>query len=41
MVKDPSFHNWRALELAALGNIVPDFPVINKSFDLSYSGMDL
>lgn len=41
MVKDPSFHNWSALEKAVLGNIVPDFPLINKSFNLSYSGNDL
>lgn len=41
MVKDPSFHNWKALEYAVLGNIIPDFPVINKSFNLSYSGNDI
>ncbi len=40
-VRDPSFVNWQALEYAVLGNIVPDFPVINKSFGLSYSGHDL
>jgi len=40
-IRDPSFPNWPALETAALGNIVPDFPLINKSFDLSYSGNDL
>jgi Ni,Fe-hydrogenase III large subunit len=39
-VTDPSFHNWRALSLAVRGNIIPDFPVINKSFNLSYSGND-
>jgi Ni,Fe-hydrogenase III large subunit/Ni,Fe-hydrogenase III component G len=39
-VTDPSFHNWRALQFAVLNNIVPDFPVINKSFNLSYSGND-
>ena len=38
---DPSWHNWPALEHAVLGNIVPDFPLINKSFNLSYSGADL
>jgi len=38
---DPSWHNWPALEYAVLGNIVPDFPLINKSFNLSYSGADL
>lgn len=40
-IRDPSMVNWQALELAVLGNIVPDFPVINKSFGLSYSGHDL
>jgi Ni,Fe-hydrogenase III large subunit/Ni,Fe-hydrogenase III component G len=39
-ITDPSFHNWRALKLAVLNNIVPDFPIINKSFNLSYSGND-
>ena len=39
-VIDPSFHNWRALKVAVRNNIVPDFPVINKSFNLSYSGND-
>ncbi len=38
---DPSWHNWPVLEHAILGNIVPDFPLINKSFNLSYSGQDL
>ena len=38
---DPSFVNWSALPYAAVGNIVPDFPLINKSFNLSYSGNDL
>jgi len=38
---DPSWHNWPALEHAVIGNIVPDFPLINKSFNLSYSGVDL
>jgi Ni,Fe-hydrogenase III large subunit len=38
---DPSWQNWPALEYAVLGNIVPDFPLINKSFNLSYSGADL
>jgi Ni,Fe-hydrogenase III large subunit/Ni,Fe-hydrogenase III component G len=40
-VKDPSFVNWPALPLALLKNIVPDFPLINKSFNQSYSGNDL
>lgn len=39
-IKDPSLQNWPALCEAILGNIVPDFPVINKSFNLSYSGND-
>lgn len=37
---DPSWQNWPALEYAVIGNIVPDFPLINKSFNLSYSGHD-
>ena len=37
---DPSWHNWPAVEHAVMGNIVPDFPLINKSFNLSYSGVD-
>lgn len=40
-VHDPSWQNWPLLERAILGNIVPDFPLINKSFNLSYSGHDL
>jgi Ni,Fe-hydrogenase III large subunit len=38
---DPSWQNWPVLEHAVIGNIVPDFPLINKSFNLSYSGCDL
>ena len=38
---DPSWQNWPLLEYAVIGNIVPDFPLINKSFNLSYSGHDL
>ena len=38
---DPSWQNWPVLEHAVIGNIVPDFPLINKSFNLSYSGVDL
>jgi len=38
---DPSWQNWPAVEHAVIGNIVPDFPLINKSFNLSYSGHDL
>ncbi len=40
-VVDPSFRNWPALGYAVLKNIVPDFPLCNKSFNLSYSGSDL
>jgi Ni,Fe-hydrogenase III large subunit/Ni,Fe-hydrogenase III component G len=40
-VMDPSFLNWRALSYALLKNIVPDFPLCNKSFNQSYSGNDL
>jgi len=39
--RDPSFVNWAALGDAGFGNVVPDFPLINKSFNLSYSGNDL
>ena len=38
---DPSWQAWPALEHAVLRDIVPDFPLINKSFNLSYSGADL
>jgi Ni,Fe-hydrogenase III large subunit/Ni,Fe-hydrogenase III component G len=41
MVRDPSSVNWLALEQCIHGNIVPDFPVCNKSFNQSYSGNDL
>jgi Ni,Fe-hydrogenase III large subunit/Ni,Fe-hydrogenase III component G len=37
---DPSWQSWPVLEHAVIGNIVPDFPLINKSFNLSYSGQD-
>ncbi len=37
---DPSWQNWQALEYAVIGDIVPDFPLINKSFNLTYSGHD-
>jgi Ni,Fe-hydrogenase III large subunit/Ni,Fe-hydrogenase III component G len=40
-VRDPSFVNWPAIQLAVIGNIIPDFPLINKSFSLSYAGNDL
>ena len=40
-VRDPSFINWQALHLMMPGNIIADFPLINKSCDLSYAGNDL
>jgi len=40
-VRTASFCNWLALEHAVQGNILPDFPVINKSMNLSYAGTDL
>jgi Ni,Fe-hydrogenase III large subunit/Ni,Fe-hydrogenase III component G len=38
---DPSFFNWPALSIALSDTIVPDFPLANKSFNLSYAGNDL
>lgn len=40
-VTDPSFHNWTAVGLAMRGNEISDFPLCNKSFNLSYAGHDL
>jgi Ni,Fe-hydrogenase III large subunit len=40
-VTDPSFHNWTALSVALPGNQISDFPLCNKSFNLSYAGHDL
>ncbi len=40
-IKDPSFHNWMALALSVRNNEISDFPICNKSFNLSYSGHDL
>jgi Ni,Fe-hydrogenase III large subunit len=40
-IKDPSFHNWLALALAVRNNEISDFPINNKSFNLSYCGHDL
>ncbi len=40
-ITDPSFHNWAALALAMPGNEISDFPLCNKSFNLSYAGHDL
>ena len=40
-VVDPSFKNWGALEVAMRGQQISDFPLCNKSFNLSYAGHDL
>ncbi|MEX1092099.1 MAG: formate hydrogenase, partial [Acidimicrobiia bacterium] len=40
-VVDPSFLNWPALAASLENTIVPDFPLTNKSFNLSYAGNDL
>lgn len=40
-IVDPSFFNWPALPVALDGAIVPDFPLVNKSFNLSYAANDL
>ena len=40
-VKDPSFHNWMGLAQALRGQQISDFPLCNKSFNLSYAGHDL
>ena len=40
-IVDPSFHNWYGLERAMRGGEISDFPLANKSFDLSYCGHDL
>jgi Ni,Fe-hydrogenase III large subunit len=40
-VVDPSFHNWSAVAAAMPGNQISDFPLCNKSFNLSYAGHDL
>ncbi len=40
-VTDPSLHNWMALAMAMRGGAVSDFPLCNKSFNLSYAGHDL
>jgi len=39
-LKSPSFQNWPAMPFAVAGNIIADFPLVNKSFNLSYSGCD-
>ncbi len=40
-IKDPSFHNWTGLSMAVRGAQISDFPLCNKSFNLSYAGHDL
>ena len=40
-IVDPSWFNWPALPVAMANTIVPDFPLTNKSFNLSYAGNDL
>ncbi|MDZ4243247.1 MAG: NADH-quinone oxidoreductase subunit C [Candidatus Omnitrophota bacterium] len=40
-IVDPSVQNWQGLAYCVLGDIIPDFPLCNKSFDLSYAGNDL
>jgi hydrogenase-4 component G len=40
-LRSPSYCNWPAVPFTVPGNIVPDFPIINKSFNLSYSGCDM
>ena len=40
-IKDPSFNNWFALAMAVRNNGISDFPLCNKSFNLSYCGNDL
>ncbi|MFO7668738.1 MAG: NADH dehydrogenase subunit, partial [Bacteroidales bacterium] len=40
-IKEPSHHNWMALAQAVRNNEISDFPVCNKSFNLSYCGHDL
>ncbi len=40
-IVDPSFHNWTGMTLALRGTAISDFPICNKSFNLSYSGFDL
>jgi Ni,Fe-hydrogenase III large subunit len=40
-VVDPSFHNWMGLALAMRAQQISDFPLCNKSFNLSYCGVDL
>jgi len=39
--RDPSFMNWQTIQFAALGDVIGDFPLTNKSLNLSYAGNDL
>jgi len=39
--RDPSFMNWQSIQFAVLGDVVGDFPLVNKSLNLSYAGNDL
>jgi Ni,Fe-hydrogenase III large subunit/Ni,Fe-hydrogenase III component G len=41
VIRDPSFINWQVVGYCGAGQVVPDFPLINKSFNLSYTGHDL
>jgi Ni,Fe-hydrogenase III large subunit len=40
-IVDPSFHKWPGLAMALRGQQISDFPICNKSFNLSYCGHDL
>lgn len=40
-IKDPSFHNWTGLAMSLRNQEISDFPLCNKSFNLSYCGFDL
>ena len=40
-IVDPSFHNWYGLAMCLRGQAISDFPICNKSFNLSYCGFDL
>jgi Ni,Fe-hydrogenase III large subunit len=40
-IKDPSFHNWNGLSMSLRDTGISDFPLNNKSFNLSYCGFDL
>jgi Ni,Fe-hydrogenase III large subunit len=40
-VKDPSFHNWNGLSMSLRDTGISDFPLNNKSYNLSYCGFDL